>query len=217
MRYRKRSKLRFALDFITFPIRALTLFEDDFLLLSSLRSERFFYVSKEVKKTCLDVGCGRDNLFIKDFRNNNGKGIDVYQYKGLDKSQVYKNLKKFPCMSETFYTVTFIATINHIPKSERLLELMEANRCLKTKGRIIITMGNPLAEILVHKLVHILDKFFKTNFDIDGERGMHQDENYFLYDQEIITLLQKAKFTKIRKKYFISQWGLNHMFIAEKN
>ena len=65
-------------DFFTFPIRAFTLFEKDKFGLSSLQTERYDYVSKEVTGKCLDIGCGRYNRFIKQFVKNNGIGIDVY-------------------------------------------------------------------------------------------------------------------------------------------
>jgi len=40
--------------------------------MSSLQSERFDYVSKEVIGYCLDVGCGRYNRFVKEYHNANG-------------------------------------------------------------------------------------------------------------------------------------------------
>lgn len=204
-------------DFIFFPLRALTLFEENKWGLTSLRNERFDHVAREVKGYCLDIGCGRYNTFIKYYCNNNGIGIDVYPYEGLTKKNVVRDLKKFPYKSNLFDTVTFIANINHIPRNDRDKELKEAFRCLKNKGSIIITMGNPLTEILVHKLVHTYDTVFNTLIDVDSERGMHEHENYYLTDKEIISRLKKAKFKKIRKKYFFTQWGLNHMFIAYKD
>jgi len=46
---------------------------------------------------------------------------------------------------------------------------------------------------------------------------MDEEEDYYLTDREIINRLQLAGFTSIRKKYFITQWGLNHMFVGWKN
>ena len=54
-----RSLLRRLADFLTFPLRAMTLFEKDKWGLSSLASDRFRYVAREVRGYCLDVGCGR--------------------------------------------------------------------------------------------------------------------------------------------------------------
>ena len=98
----------------------------------------------------------------------------------------------------------------------RDIELAEAYRCLRPRGKIIVTMGNPLAEILVHKIVWFYDRCFGTHVDVDGERGMKEEEEYYLVDSEIIARLHKAGFKNIRKRYFFPQWCLNHMFIAEK-
>ena len=83
-------------------------------------------------------------------------------------------------------------------------------------GKIIVTMGSAIAEILVHKVVWLSDKLFKTNVDMDTERGMEEEEEYYLTDREIRERLIKAGFRNIRKKYFFSQWGLNHLFVGEK-
>ena len=211
-----RSTTQQLLDFVTFPFRALTLFENNNWRLTSLRNERFDFVAREVKGYCLDIGCGRNNTFITDYCGGNGIGVDVFPYEGLTKENVVKDLKKFPFKNGLFDTITFIANINHIPKNERDLELKEANRCLKKSGKIVVTMGHPLAEVLVHKLVHSYDILFKTSIDVDSERGMHEHENFYLTDKEIIARLKKANFTNITKKYFWTQWKLNHMFIAFK-
>ena len=48
----------------------------------------------------------------------------------------------------------------------RDIELAESYRCLKNGGNII-TMGNPLAEILVHKVVMRYDRIFGAKHDMD--------------------------------------------------
>ena len=68
----------------------------------------------------------------------------------------------------------------------------------------------------MHQLVRFYDKFLGTSVDVDGERGMHEEEDYFLTDREIKARLDMAGFVNIRKKYFATQWALNHMFIAQK-
>jgi len=203
-------------DFIAFPLRALFLFEDDQFGLSSLRTERFDYVATQVRGRCLDVGCGRNNLFIKTFLNGNGVGIDVFPYEGLGEENLVEDITHFPFDDASFDTVTFIANLNHVPASKRDLELAEAHRCLKPGGNIIATMGNPLAEILIHKLVSIYDRLFNTSHDMDGERGMDEEEEYYLTDVEITRRLQKAGFIRVIKKKFSTQWGLNAMFTGWK-
>ncbi len=204
------------IDFITFPFRALFVPENDFLGLSSLRTERFDYVAREVMGYCLDVGCGKQNLFIDRHLCRNGKGIDVFRYEGLRDEHICEDLTHFPFEDETFSSVSFIANINHVPRSKRDIELAEAYRCLKTHGNIIVTMGHPLAEILIHKLLWFYDTFFFTHVDMDNERGMHEEEEYFLKDQEIVERLQRAGFKNITKKYFLTQWRLNALTIGWK-
>jgi hypothetical protein len=123
----QRSTAQRILDFVSFPARAFILFHSDKWGLSSLKSERFEYVSKEVEGFSLDVGCGRHNRFVNEYLHGNGKGIDV-----------------------------------------------------------------------------------------DSERGMGEEEEYYLTDTEITERLVRAGFKRIRKKYFWTQWGLNHLFVGWK-
>ena len=204
------------LDTLTFPFRALTIFEENRWGFSSLRTERFDYVSREVKGYCLDVGCGRNNIFIRKFLNNRGKGIDVFAYEGLKKDEVLDDITHFPFPDQSFDTATFIANLNHIPEPERDTELREAFRVLKNGGNVIVTMGNPFIEILVHKLVVFYTLVFHAKVDMDSERGMKEGENYYLKKSEILHCLKKAGFTQLTRKRFLSQWGLNSLYIGWK-
>ncbi|MEW5870293.1 MAG: methyltransferase domain-containing protein [Chloroflexota bacterium] len=203
-------------DFLTFPLRALTLFHRDRWGLSSLASERFDYVAAQVTGYCLDVGCGRDNRFVVEYLHGNGKGIDVYPYEGLSAENLVEDITHFPFPEAAFDSVTFIANINHVPRPQRDLELAEAYRVLKPGGNIIVTMGNPLAEVLVHKVVWLYDTLFKTHYDMDNERGMHAGEEYYLTDAEITTRLARAGFQRLTKHHFTTQWNLNHLFVGWK-
>lgn len=216
MQIKKRTVLGMIFDFLSFPFRAVLLIEKDCGPFASLASERFYYAAENVKGHCLDVGCGRRNRFVNEFLDGQGKGIDVYPYEGLTEEDVVKDISHFPFENQTFDTITFLANINHIPESMRDIELAEAFRCLKKGGNIIVTMGNPLAELLVHKLVWLYDRFLGTKLDMDNERGMHEEEEYYLLDKEIKSRLVCAGFSKIKKKFFVTQWFLNHMFIAWK-
>ena len=212
----RRNKIQKFKDFITFPLRALTLIENDRWGLSDLSSERFDYVSKEVHGYCLDVGCGKRNRFVSEYLNGKGKGIDVFLYEGLDEENIVGDITRFPFEDSFFESVTLIASINHIPVHLRDTELGEAYRCLKLGGNIIVTMGNPLAEILVHKIVQLHDELFGTDYDMDSKRGMKEGEAYFLKDSEIIARLLRTGFKNITKKFFITQWGFNHLFVGWK-
>lgn len=216
MEIKTRTKSKEFLDFIMFPFRAFFLIMDDRWGLSSLRSDRFYYVAKEIKGFCLDIGCGPNNIFIGKFLNNNGVGIDVFEYEGLTGENIIKDLSQIPFNDEKFTSVTFIANINHIPKRLRDIELKEAFRVLKNNGNIIVTMGNPIAELLAHLVIWISDTVFKTKVDFDTERGMDDEEDYYLTGKEIITRLKIAGFSKINRKYFFTQWGLNSLFLGWK-
>jgi len=204
-------------DFVAFPLRAITAFHEDRWGFSALSTERFDYVSREVKGFCLDVGCGKRNRFVLEFLEGHGKGVDVFPYEGLLPENLVDDLAHFPCEDTSVDTVTFIANLNHVPRSQRDIELAEAYRCLRRGGKIIVTMGNPLAEVLVHKVVYWHDRLLGTKHDMDSERGMTEEEEYYLTDLEIKTRLSHAGFTNIRKKYFATQWFLNHLFVAFKS
>jgi SAM-dependent methyltransferase len=216
MTVKARTQLQELIDFVTFPLRALTLFHEDKWKLTSLASERFYYVAKDVTGNCLDIGCGYGNKFVTEWLGGAGKGIDVFQYAGLTEDQIVEDMTHLPFEDGSFDTVTFIANINHVPKSKRDAELMEANRCLRTGGRIVVTMGNPVAELLVHQVVKWYDRLLGTAVDMDTERGMGEEEEYYLRDSEIAARLKKAGFKNLDKKYFVTQWFLNHLWIGQK-
>lgn len=211
-----RSNIQKFKDFIFFPLRAITLHDRDKWGLTSLSSERFDYVALEVTGYCLDVGCGKGNRFIVEYCGGRGKGIDVYPYEGLLDENIVSDMSRLPFRDASFNSVTFIANLNHVPRSLRDVELKEAFRCLRPGGNIIVTMGNPLAEVLVHKVVHWHDKFFGTNYDMDAERGMGEEEEVYLMNSEITRRLSLVGFRNITKKYFFTQWCLNHLFVAWK-
>jgi SAM-dependent methyltransferase len=214
---RRRSNISKSIDFFSFPIRAITLFEKDFYCLSSLQSERYDYVAREVVGKCLDIGCGRYNRFINEYLGGKGVGIDVFLYEGLNKKQIIKDMTHLPYKPGVFDTVTLIANINHIPESIRYKELKEITRVLKKNGRLIVTMGNPISETIVHRVVLFYEKFFNYKIDVDSQRGMEHDEAYYLSDEEIKRLLALSGFKIEKRITFWTQWGFNHLFVASKN
>jgi SAM-dependent methyltransferase len=212
----RRRGLQKAIDGLTFPLRAVTLFEEDRWGLASLASERFDYVAREVRGECLDVGCGRGNRFVTEYLGGRGVGVDVFQYPGLTADQVHADLTKFPFEDGRFASVTMIASINHIPRDLRDIELREAWRVLEAGGNIIVTMGNPFAEIVVHRMLPVYDRVFRTRFDMDVERGMAEGEQFYLLDREIRERLVRVGFGRLRKRHFGTQWGLNHLWVGWK-
>jgi SAM-dependent methyltransferase len=212
-----RSRVQKAKDFVFFPLRAFTLFHENRWGFSSLASERFEYAAAEVKGYCLDVGCGFGNRFVKEYLSGNGKGIDVFPYDGLTAENIIPDLSHFPFADETFDSVTFIANINHAPKSQRDAELTEAWRVLKRGGNIVLTMGMPFVEVIVHQIVRFYDRFLGIRVDMDSERGMGEEESYFLWDSDIRTRLDQAGFKRVIRKPFPTQWGLNRLYVGWKD
>jgi hypothetical protein len=51
---------------------------------------------------------------------------------------------------------------------------------------------------------------------VDTERGMAEEEAYYLTDGEIRARLARAGFVGVRKHYFGTQWLLNHLFVGWK-
>jgi ubiquinone/menaquinone biosynthesis C-methylase UbiE len=203
-------------DLLTFPLRAFTLFHDDRWGLSSLASERFDYVAAEVQGYCLDIGCGYGNRFIRDYLKGNGIGIDVFPYEGLAKENIVKDLTHLPFPDASFDSVTFIANLNHASRSQRDAELAESFRVLRNGGNILLTMGLPVIEVIVHKVVWAYDRFLGTRVDMDSERGMQEGEDYYLTDAEIRERLGRAGFGRIERKPFRTQWGMNRLYIGWK-
>ena len=133
--YPERSAVRKCIDFITFPLRAplaIPFGDNDRFGISSLQTERFDYVAKQVRGYCLDIGCGPDNRFVTRYLKGNGIGIDVIRHHGLRDENVVQDMTHLPFSDSVFDSVTFIANFNHIPRPIRVAELAEARRCLKT-------------------------------------------------------------------------------------
>lgn len=198
---KRRHVFQKAKDFLTFPLRAVLPFKRgaDRWSLSSRESERFDYVAREVRGYCLDVGCGRNNRFIEEYLGGYGRGIDVHAYEGLTEENLVEDITNFPFADESFDSVTFIANITHVPQPLRDSELAEAYRCLKSDGNLILTMGTPLAEILVHRVVWIHAKLLGRGYDMDTERGMEDGEAEYLLDTEIVERMSRAGFRDIEK------------------
>ena len=212
----RRKTARKILDFTTFPLRALLLHEKSRFWGTSLADERFDYVAREVQGYCLDIGCGRYNRFIDKFLNGNGIGIDVYLYEGLSEKNIVESIECLPYPEFTFDSVTFIACLNHAPRNHREAEIAEAYRVLKPDGKIVITMGLPLAEIAAHTIASLYSWLFPWYEDTDTERGMDEEEDYYVSSREILRLLNIVGFKEIGIEPFITQWGLNRLYFAKK-
>ena len=213
---RQRSTGGLVADTLAFPVRAVGMIGGEGRLgLSSLQNDRYREVARRTQGHTLDVGCGPDNRFVADWLDGNGVGIDVFAYPGLKPVQIVSDLRSFPFEDGRFDSVTFIACLNHVPEDARDDELRESHRVLRPGGNVVITMGNPAAEFLVHKVLEVYGRL-GSSWDVDSQRGMVEGESYYVRDEEIRERLSRAGFTGVRRSRFATQWGLNHLFAAWK-
>lgn len=213
-RYQKTLSLwEIVTDFATFPLRALFLETEGKLCLSSLREERMRAVFRFCRGRVLDVGCGPGNRFIEEFiGTENGVGVDCFSYDGVE--YVVPDLTCLPFADESFETVTLIAVGGHIPRSQRATEFKELARVLKTGGRLVMTEGEPITQYLVHQWVFWLHRQRGTQ-DMDSQRGMEHDEEFCMPRVELMNYLNTPPLCFKRRKRFM--WGLNNVYVAQKN
>lgn len=179
--------------------------------LTSLRDERMKVVASFCSGRVLDIGCGPGNLFInRHIGTQQGVGVDIFNYEGVD---TIVDPTKLPFEDGSFDTVTLIAVGGHIPKDLRVKEFQEFARVLRPGGRLIMTEGEPVTQLLTHKWEEVLAKFTGVK-GMDEERGMEHEEEYCMPYQEIMQYLNSygLKF-ELRKKFM---WGLNNVYIAKK-
>ena len=161
--------------------------------------ERIRAVLPFCRGVLLDIGCGNNEL-VRTY--GNGIGIDVFDW-GCG-ATIIEDSSKLPFDSESFNTVSIIAALNHIP--ERLQVLEEANRVLKEKGRLIITMINPIVGFVAHKAI------FWT-----GEeklREAHHEERLGMWPSEVMQLCIRAGYNYVKSRSFL--FGFNKLFLFSK-
>jgi len=186
---------------ISLPIRFIFSHEAvNKLGLRSLRDERCDIVMKHCRGRLLDIGCGNNQL-VKTY-GHNSVGIDVYDFGG--NALIIEDSSKLPFENGSFQTVSFVASLDHIPN--RWEALKEAHRILSEGGRVLVTMISPFIGILRHKLAW---------WDPDQhKRGMKKGEEMGLTHEYIVSLLENTGFKLIERKRFIV--GLNNLYIFEK-
>lgn len=143
----------------------------------------------------LDIGCG-DNELVR--RHGNGVGVDIVDWGGG--AVIVDDVTRLPFSFSMFDTVTFVASLNHIPY--RAEALKEARRVIKPNGKLIITMIEPPAGFIAHKL------FFCVGEEKTRER--HALEKDGIWAKEILWLTKEAGFSLgMRKKFLFS---LNNLY-----
>jgi len=183
------------------PIRLLFSHETvNRLGLYSMRDERCDFLMKHCKGRLLDIGCGNNQL-VKKY-GHNSIGVDVYDFSG--DALIIKDSSNLPFEDKSFETVSFVASLNHIP--DRKGALRETHRILCSKGKVLITMLNPFIGKIRHELAW---------WDPDQhQRKIKDGEAMGLSHEYLLKLMDKSGFNYIARKKFIL--GLNSLYIFEK-
>jgi len=187
-------------DFLGIPFR-LALFDQEWLPIfgwTTLEEERTNAVLPHVCGRLLDIGAGK-NSFVK--RYGEGVGVDVYDWGGA--AVIVEDTSDLPFPDQSYDTVTFIASLNHIPYREAVLR--EAWRLLKPGGKLIITMINPVLGGIGHRLWW---------YSEDKKRGMKPGEAGGLWSGDIIRMCQQAGFHLERHTTFI--YRMNNLYVFRK-
>jgi SAM-dependent methyltransferase len=148
----------------------------------------------------LDIGCGNNQL-VKNY-GRDSVGVDVYDFRG--DAVIVQDTSKLPFADGSFDSVSFVASLNHIPNRREVLA--EVHRLLKDNGRVVLTMISPFIGAVRHKLAW---------WDEDqSERGLKQGEQFGLSHKYIISLFESQGFCLVARKRIFC-W-LNNLYVFEK-
>lgn len=194
----KKMFLQSLWDFVGIPFRLL-LFDQKWLPRfgwTTLADERFNAVFPYIRGRLLDVGAGNNTLVN---RYGNGIGVDIHDWGGG--VIIIEHPYSLPFKDWSFNTISFVASLNHIPYRQAALE--EAWRLTKPNGRLIITMINPILGNIGH--------FLWWYGEHKKRGGMKKGEVSGLRASDIIIMCEKYGFRLIRHSQFV--YRLNNLFV----
>jgi ubiquinone/menaquinone biosynthesis C-methylase UbiE len=178
--------------------------------LTSLRAERLAMVLPCIQGRLLDIGAG-DNLLVRLYRQNTRTDPELSQTSvGVDVEDlgsdclILPSCRQLPFPENSFDTVSFVASLNHIP--EREVALSEALRVLKPGGRLLATMISCWVGGIGHALWW---------YSEEKHRPVHADEVMGLDPRDLLELFQKAGFKSESKRRFL--YGMNNLYIGTKS
>jgi SAM-dependent methyltransferase len=187
-------------DFVGIPFR-FVLFDQAWLPTfgwTTLEEERLNRVYPHLGGKLLDIGAG-PNTLVKHY--GNGVGVDVFDWRGG--ALVVEDTAHLPFEDQSFDTITLIACLNHIPNRAEVLA--EARRLIRTEGRLVITMINPILGDIGHAVWW---------YSEDKHRGgMKEGEMGGMWTSHIVQLCADAGFSLKKHESFL--YGLNNLYVFE--
>ena len=196
-----RSLLQTTWDFVGIPFR-LVLFDQKWLPRfgwTTLEDERLDAVMPYIRGRLLDIGAG-PNTLVK--RYGDGVGVDVVEWGGG--AIVVEDTSKLPFDDGSFDTVTLIACLNHIPYREAVIR--ESRRLLRPRGRLVITMINPVLGDVGHAIWW---------YSEDKHRGgMKDGEVGGMWNGAIVRMCESEGFELAVHSRFV--YGMNNLLVFER-
>ena len=196
----KKTSWQHLKDFVGMPLRLVILSDTASRRwgFTSLEDERLLGVMPRIRGRLLDIGAGNNHL-VRAY--GNGVGVDVYDQEG--DALIVADSANLPFEDASFDTITFMASLNHIPYREQVLD--EARRLLQEDGKVIVTMIGPLLGSIGHKLWW---------YSEEKERGMMPGEVYGLSPRSVQEMAEASGFRVIRHSRFV--YGLNNLYELAK-
>jgi len=194
-------KERWFINTVCLPIRLVLSHEAvNRLGLRSVRDERYGVVMRHCRGRLLDVGCGNNQL-VREYGHESA-GVDVYDFGGG--ALVVRDTADLPFEDASFQTVSFVASLNHIPNRSAVLK--EAHRLLSEGGVLLITIINPFWGTLRHKMAW---------WDKDQhERAMKSGETYGMSHRELVSTVTEQGFVFVKRKRFLLR--INNLYVFQK-
>ncbi len=191
---------RTAWDFVGIPFR-LVLFDQKWLPRfgwTTLESERIDAVLPYLGGHLLDIGASANTL-VQSY--GDGVGVDVHDWGGG--TLVVKDTSRLPFESESFDSITCVAALNHIPNREAVIA--EARRLIRPKGRLVITMINPILGGIGHAIWW---------YDEHRHRGgMQEGEVGGLWPGDVERMCENEGFHLAHHHRFV--YGMNHLLVFD--
>lgn len=183
-------------DFFCFPL--LFFISHDAarkLGITSLQDERFNVCMPFLSGNVLDVGCGKDNNFIK--RIGYGVGIDPYFSDGTN---MRVKAEDMDFGDKSFKTITMMGTLRYI--KDRSGAMDQIGRVLDDDGLLLVLENHPLMNMVRHALI----KWWNPYVGMEDIVGMRKKDIELLAEENNFMIIKTIRYV----------YGLSIMYVLMK-